>query len=77
MRQCLYAVHLVAKNAAETQFGLNWLRTELPDYWGQRARIAHILSYLSKLERVTDTQRWRKDGRAAALLAGAVRNDHV
>ena len=76
VRQCLYAVHQVTQNE-DAQAGLNWLRTELPDYWSNRTRIAHILAYLSKLERVSGMKRWRKDGRAAAILSGAVRNDHV
>jgi putative DNA methylase len=76
VRQCLFAIHQVVRSD-ETQDGLNWLRTELPDYWSNRERIVHILGYLAALEHVSAMKRWRKDGHAAALLAGAVRNDHV
>ena len=64
-------------NSEETQDGLNWLKTELPNYWGNRERILHILGYLAGLEYISGMNAWHKDGHAAALLAGAVRNDHV
>jgi len=76
IRQCLFAIHLVAKSE-ETREGLNWLRTELPDYWASRERIVHILEFLAELRHVPAMDAWHRDGRAANLLAGAVRNDHV
>lgn len=76
LRQCLFAVHQV-RQTEETQTGLNWLKTELPDYWNQRERIIHLLDYLASLVRVSSMAHWRKDGQAAELLAGTVRNDHV
>lgn len=80
LRHCLFAVHQVVKSDS-VQEGLNWLRTELPaqghDYWEQRRRIERILDYLAAASRVSGMDHWRKDGPAAALLAGAVRNDHI
>lgn len=76
MRQCLFAVHQV-RHSDQTQTGLNWFKTELPDYWNQRERIIHLLDYLAALARVSSMTHWRKDGQAAELLAGTVRNDHV
>jgi adenine-specific DNA methylase len=76
VRQCLFAIHQ-AVTSDEVLAGLNWLRTEVPDYWGSRERIIHILEYLATLEHVSTMKCWRRDGRAAALLAGAVHNDHV
>jgi putative DNA methylase len=76
VRQCLFAVHQVVRSE-ETQDGLNWLRTELPNYWGDRERVLHILDYLAALERVSSMKHWRKDAHAATLLVGAVRNDHI
>lgn len=76
VRQCLFAIYQVTKSE-EAQDGLNWLKTEIPDYWEQRERIIHILDYLGRLEHVQAMKRWRKDGRFATLLAGNVRNDHV
>lgn len=76
LRQCLFAIYQIVKSE-QTQDGLNWLKTELPDYWTQRERVIHILEYLAKLEHVQAMKRWHKDGRYAALLAGNVRNDHI
>jgi hypothetical protein len=56
---------------------LNWLKTELPDYWGQREKIVHILDYLTTLGKVSTMVHWQKDAEASGLLAGTVRNDHV
>jgi hypothetical protein len=76
LRHCLYATHLAAQDEG-VQAGLNWLKTELPDYWAQRERIIALLDYLAGLGRVSTMPAWQHDGRAAGLLAGAVRNDHV
>lgn len=76
LRQCLYAVHQV-RHSEQTQTGLNWLKTEVADYWHQRERIIHLLDYLAALARVSSMAHWKKDAKAAELLAGTVRNDHV
>jgi hypothetical protein len=76
VRQYLFGIHQVVKSE-ETQDGLNWVKTELPNYWRNRERPLHILDYLAALEYVSGMNAWHKNGRAAALLAGAVRNDHV
>jgi len=76
VRHMLFAVYQVVRKE-ETQDGLNWLRTELPDYWGSRERIILILDYLAALGRISGMARWKKDAESAGLLAGAVRNDHI
>jgi putative DNA methylase len=77
VRQCLFAVSLTVKNE-ETRDGLNYLRTELRDvYWSSREKITGILDYLAALRNAAGMELWMKDSDAAALLAGAVRNDHV
>lgn len=76
VRQLLFAIHRIMKNDS-VQEGLNWLRTEIPDYWGSREKIVRILEYVNSLGRVSYMNHWCKDAEAAALLAGAVRNDHV
>ena len=48
VRQCMFAVSLTVKNE-DTREGLNWLHTELPDYWASREKVIHILEYLSGL----------------------------
>jgi adenine-specific DNA methylase len=76
VRQVLFAAHQIVRSE-QTRDGLNWLKTELPDYWGQREKIIYLLDYLAALRRVSDLNHWQKDAEAANLLAGAVRNDHV
>jgi adenine-specific DNA methylase len=76
LRQVLYAVSQTVK-AEETRAGLDWLKTELPDYWASRDKIIRLLDYLADLRFVGSMPQWAKDAAAAGLLAGAVRNDHV
>ena len=52
---------------------LNWLRTELPDYWPQREALTTVLQYFATI----GIDHWRKDAAAARIVAGAVDNDHV
>ncbi len=75
-RNTLFAVHQVAKNDS-VAVGLNWLRTELPDYWLARDKVIHIAEFLANFHLVSGMAHWQKDAKAAALLAGAVRNDHI
>jgi putative DNA methylase len=76
LRQLLFAVHRITRSE-ETASGLNWLKTELADYWNAREKIIHLLDYLARIDRVAGMRHWNKDSEAARLLAGAVRNDHV
>ena len=76
VRQMLFAIYQVVKNE-QTRDGLNWLKTELPDYWQVREKIIHILDFLAALRQVSDMTPWQKDAEAARLLAGAIRNDHI
>jgi len=76
LRHCLFAVSLAGQEEG-VRAGLNWLKTEVAGYWGQRERIIGLLDYLAGLGRVSTMAQWVQDGRAAGLLAGAVRNDHI
>jgi len=71
-RQCLFAVYQIMHNE-QVADGLNWLKTELSDYWSLRDKIVH----LGRIGRITGMNHWHKDSESARLLAGAVRNDHV
>jgi hypothetical protein len=72
----LFGIYQVVKED-EVNSGLNWFRTELPDYWAVREKIIKILEYLATIGNVRGMEHWKKDAYAASLLAGAVRNDHV
>lgn len=69
----------VMGNRTVAQFRvLYYLYTELKDaYWPNRARLLGVLDYLAALRHAAALEHWCKDSAGAALLAGAVRNDHV
>src|SRR5690606_25799013 len=50
LRHLLYAVHLAGGDDG-AQAGLNYLKTELTDYWPQRERLVAQLDYLAGLGR--------------------------
>jgi putative DNA methylase len=74
LRHVLFAVAEVTKTG-ETSKGRLWLRTEWPNYWGDRKTILALLAYLARLG-VTLGQ-WQDDAASAKVLAGAVENDHA
>ena len=76
VRQCLFAISQSAKTE-DPRDGLNYLKTELSDYWIKRERIIHILDYFTVLRGITGMEHWQKDAYAASLLMGMVINDHV
>jgi len=76
VRQILFAVHQAARSE-QARDGMNWLKTEIGDYWANRERIIEILEFLVGLGRISGMAHWRKDAEVAKLLAGAVRNDHL
>lgn len=76
VRHALFGIHQVA-GSEQAHDGLNWLKTELSDYWGGREKIIQILDFIVSLGRVSGMNQWSKDTEAAELLVGAVRNDHV
>jgi len=76
VRQVLFSIHRIIKSE-QIRDGLNWLRTELPEYWQVCEKIIHIRDVLFFLGNVSEMSQWIKDAEAAKLSAGAVRNDHV
>jgi len=75
VRNLLFAIHETVR-AEDAREGLNWLHTEIKEYWNQRKSIIAILKYLSKLNHIPHMTHWEKDADAALRLAGAVENDH-
>ena len=72
VRHALYAIWRATATGEVTE-SLNWLRTELSDYWPQREALIDVLRYLAR----TEIGHWRQDAAAARIVAGAVENDHV
>ncbi len=74
-RNMLFAIHETVRTE-DAREGLNWLHTEVKEYWNLRKSIIAILKYLSKLNHIPHMTHWEKDADAALRLAGAVENDH-
>ena len=75
-RQVLFALWQT-ESSEEPRRGLNYLKTELPDYWNQRERIIHVLDYLAALRRVSGMEHWRVPAENAEILSALVRGDHI
>lgn len=75
VRHILFAVH-ESVSAEDARNGLNWLKTEVSDYWNQKKTIIAILRYLATMAHHQHAPHWESDAETASILAGAVENDH-
>jgi len=57
--------------------GVNWLKTEVSNYWDKRKLIIEILNYLARLIHMPHMPHWEQDADVAERLSGAVKNDHA
>lgn len=73
-RNILFAIYETHKTE-EPQMGRNWLLNELPDYWGNRQLILHILNYIEF--NAEPIPHWEKDIKALKLLKGFLENDSI
>ena len=73
MRHVLFALHetVTKENARE---GVNYLNTELSDFWGNKKKIIEILRYVNRLAHTDHMPHWEADAEAAQTLAGAIEN---
>jgi len=76
LRQVLFAIWQ-AESSEEPRRGLNYLKTEWPNYWNDREKILHLLNYLSALRRVSGMEHWYAPAETAEILAALVRADHI
>lgn len=76
LRNVLAALHQSIK-AEETNSGKNWLKNEVPNYWGQRTAIIEILAFLSTLEHIENMAHWREEAGYARLLGELLKQDGV
>lgn len=74
LRHTLFAIREVAKSDQGSEPGRAWLKAEVKDYWSHRKTLIAILQYLSRFHHTLPN--WDQDAKAAALLAGALENDH-
>ena len=76
LRQLIYSLFR-CDGGNSVSAGVSWLRTELADFWNLRMRLIELLDYLARLRMARPMTHWQSDGRAAELLAGALRAAHV
>ncbi len=76
LRNVLAALHQAIKNE-DTSKGRNWLKNELPDYWGQRNTIIELLDYIATLAHVENMPHWEQEAYYAKLLRELIKNDGV
>jgi hypothetical protein len=76
LRQVLYAL-FKCDGGEQVAAGVNWLRTELSNFWNLRTSLIELLDYLARLRLAKPMAHWDGDGRSAELLAGALRSIHV
>lgn len=74
IRRVLFAIRESVRTGG-ADAGKNYLRTELPDYFGARKNILTILRYLGSMGRTIES--WKKDGEVAEVLAGLIENDRM
>jgi hypothetical protein len=74
LRHALFAIREIVDADAGAEPGRTWLKAEVENYWAQRKTLIALLHYLSRFQHSLPT--WQADSQAAALLAGALENDH-
>lgn len=74
LRHTLFAIREGAKSDQGAEPGRAWLKAEVKDYWSHRKTLIALLQYLSRFQHSLPT--WEIDAKAAALLVGALENDH-
>ncbi len=75
LRHVLFAVYKTGEED-DPLVGRNYLRQELPDYWGRRNDLVGLLNYLSRTPTPAMTH-WARDRQFAELLAGLIENDSL
>lgn len=73
VRHTLFATCKTAETESPRD-GITWLTTEVKDYASSRQRVIEILEFLAALRQNASLPHWQKDGEAAGILAGALRN---
>jgi putative DNA methylase len=74
MRHVLFALHETVTKE-NTREGINYLRTKVSDFWGNRKKIIEILRYLNRLAPIDHMPHsGRADVESAQTLDGAIEN---
>lgn len=76
LRHVLASIYIALKEE-DANKGLNWLKTEVNDYWNNRNMLVEILNYLSKVEVIDSMEHWKECAHEAFILKNLVENDSI
>jgi len=76
LRQVLKALEVSIKEE-EPSAGKQWLKTEVKDYWTQRAQIITLLKYLSTLESYEALDHWKQSLEQTSYVRALLEQDGV
>lgn len=76
LRNVLAALYQAIENE-DTSKGRNWLKNELPNYWGQKNTIIELLDYIATLEHLENMSHWKQEAYYSKLLRELIDNDGV
>ena len=76
VRHALAAIYIALKEDNSSK-SLNWLRSEVTDYWNNRNILVEILNYLSKAEVIDSMEHWKECAHEAFILKNLVENDSI
>ena len=76
LRHVLASIYIALKEE-DANKGLNWLKTEVNDYWNNRNMLVEILNYLSKVEVIDSMEHWKECAHEAFILKNLLENDSI
>ncbi|WP_299996289.1 anti-phage-associated DUF1156 domain-containing protein [uncultured Clostridium sp.] len=76
LRHVLASIYIALKED-DINKGLNWLKSEVNDYWNNRNMLVEILNYLSKVEVIDSMEHWKECAHEAFILKNLVENDSI
>lgn len=76
LRHVLASIYIALKEENANK-GLNWLKTEVNDYWNNRNMLVEILNYLSKVEVIDSMEHWKECAHEAFILKNLLENDSI
>lgn len=76
LRNVLASIYISLKEEDQNK-GLNWIKTQVNDYWNNRGMLVEILNYLSKIERIDSMKHWKEYAHEAYILKNLVENDSI
>lgn len=76
LRNILVAIYLGLKED-DAYKGINWLKTEVANYWNNRGSFIEILNYLCKVEYIDNMEHWKECAHEAFILKNLVENTNM